>query len=185
MQSISENTQLLQDKNYEEILNNLLKIKLSLIEIFGENTNKYSEIMNSILLNQYKSDRNYINREKYMEILLSDKDININDKLIEKSYPLIQEIFKFEALEPSINKEKDNNNINLENEKLKKKFLSIFQNTNQVKEFINKANNIKLNKIILYHFEIICDNYFKKLQNNKNKNICCGLSKIYLEESVN
>ena len=189
IQIISENTQLLINKKYQEIQNNLVKIKLLLIDIFGNNSNKYSEIMNSILLTHYKNDYNIINRENYIRILISDK-------LIEKSYPIIQEIFNFESLEPLIIKENNINNNNLENEKYAKKFLSKFQKTNPVKEFINKIKNIKLNKIILYHFEIICNNYFQKLQNNINNNInkinlninkkiCGGLSKIYLEESIN
>ena len=182
---ISENNDYLEIKNYEKIHENLKSINNLLIKIFEENSNKYSEVMNEILLNQYKIEQNIYNQERIIKILLPDEN-NVNEKLIEKSCLLIQEIFNFESYRPLINENKEN--IKIENSKLKKKFLSIFEKKSPAKEVINNKKNLKLNKIILNHFEIICENFFEKLKNNNNnnfRNIVGGLSKMYLEESIN
>ena len=188
MKYVSNNS--VENETSEHIMTNLTIINNLLIKIFGKKTKEYNEIMNNILFNQYKSIRNISYQDIIIKILLSEDNKKSNEKLIKKSYPLIQAIFDFESLEPIINI--NNENSNIINEKLQKKFLNIFKNYNPIKEYINNRDHVKLNKIILYHFEIICDNYFKKIKDNKNndklniyKSLCCGTSKDYLEESLN
>ena len=163
-------------KNIEEVLKlqNIL-----LIKIFENNLDEYSTLMNKILLNYYKSENSMDLREKIIKNILLEEKLKYNDKLLQYSYPLIQLLFKFSSFEPSIN------------EGQKQRFFENFiNNTDSIKEYINNKNNEIINEILLFRFEIICDNYFKKIKDKKEdkKNIqeklCGDLSKYYLEEAI-
>ena len=84
---------------------NLTTINNNLSDIFGKTTEKYCEIMNDILLNQYRYTLLVYNQKNIIEVLLSKDNEKSNELLIEKSYPLIQAIFNFESFEPKINNE--------------------------------------------------------------------------------
>ena len=188
MKYISNNMHM-KNKDADSNFKNLTTINNLLNNIFGKTTDKYCEIMNNILLNQYQYDPLVYNQENIIKILLPEDNKKTNELLIVKSYPLIQAIFDFESFELKINNEE---NHEISNEKLKKNFLSFCKKSNFIKEYINNRNNVQLNKVILYHFEITCNNYFKKIiesnfeiKKNLYKNLFCGMSKVYLEESLN
>ena len=151
----------------------------TLIHIFKDNLDEYSHLMNKILLNYYKSDHSNEIRENIIKKFLLEETVPFNNKLLEYSFPLIQLLFSFSSLEPP------------QNVTQKNKFKDNFNNNNDsIKNFFSIKNNSKLNEIFLYRFEIICDNYFFKKRNNKDKNLnecqklCGDLSKIYLEEAI-
>ena len=166
----------LNDLNKERIVQILNGQNIMLIKIFNDNLDEYSILMNKILLNLYKSLSNNEIRKSMIKDFLLEKKIAFNDKLIEYSYPLIKLIFNFPSLEPS---------------QIEKKFSQNFNNNEEfIKKIINDSNNPILNEIILYRFEIICDNYFKRTEiltkekENLYAKLCGKLSKKYLEEAI-
>ena len=175
----------LSDYNKRDVEGVLKLQNVMLIKIFGNNLDEYSILMNKILLNYYKSEYNMDLREKIIKNILLEEKFAYNDKLLQYSYPLIQLLFKFSSFEPSILKGQ------------KEKFLDNFNNnTDSIKEYINDKNNEKINDIFLFRFEIICDNYFKKIKDkkkdkkdekkeiNEQEKLCGDLSKNYLEKAI-
>ena len=173
--SINLSNLFLMNNQQDKFINILNEQNSSLNIIFRENLDENSRLMNIILLNYYKSKSSKDLKKKGIEFLLKN---NINhDKLIEYSYPLMQQIFKFSTLEPL----KDGNKL---------KFEEHFKEDDIITKFINDKNDQKLNELFLYRFEIICDNYFKKIlknENNKDKyqDLCGNTSKDFLICAIN
>ena len=179
---IMEETKLLTSKKYEELNNNLNLINNCLKSILGEYSNKYSELMNSIILNRYKSIDNIMNRENLLKLLIPNNPKLSNQNLIEKSYSLISLILG--RPEPEQYTEGKENSC-------KKKFLSFANSKNDkyftLKNILNQ-DYPGLNKLIIYHYEHCCKNYFDKISEKEGKNketlykkMCEGLSKDYLD----
>ena len=193
IQKILESSELLLSKNYKELDINLKFINNCLKAIFEESSDKYAELMNSILLNRYKLINNDNFRENIVKLLLPEYPELSNKKLIEKSYPLISLILG--KSEPEQYKEEDNQN----QDKYKNKFLNFVTNSNdknfKLKMILNK-DYPGLNEIIIYSYENCCQNYFdqiKKEEGNKEKKIekgkiyqqlCGGMSKNYLNIAI-
>ena len=162
----------------KNLIQNLQEQNLSLIKIFGSNSDEYSQLMNKILLNYYKSEYDAEIREKIIKVIVLEDKIPYHKELIEYCYPLMKVIFRFPLF-----------NIPLTEDK-KDKFLSNFNDHNTIKKTINDKNDMQINDILFYRFEIICDNYFKKiLDMNKNDNKkyqkLCGLtSKKLLKNAI-
>ena len=151
---------------------------ICLLKIFEENMDEYSYLMNKILLNYYKCNPMEKERKELIEKVLLNSTIGNYAKLIKYSYPLIQTIF-------NINKELEPKYIT------DTQLLIYFNRKDEIKEFIDNKDEQELNEILLYRFEIICDNYFNKILNDKenginvNKRLCGGnISKNYLNETV-
>lgn len=182
---IMEETLLLSSKQYEELNNNLNLINNCLKSILGEYSDKYSELMNSIILNRYKSIDNIINRENILKLLIPNNPKSSNQNLIEKSYSLISLILG--KPEPEQYAEGKENSC-------KKKFLMFANSKNDKFASLKKILNQDypgLNKLIIYYYEQCCENYFAKILEKEGKNkenlykkMCEGLSKDYLALSI-
>ena len=178
---IMEETQLLSSKKYEELNNNYILINNCLKSILGENSDKYSELMNSIILNRYKSIDNIINRENLLKLLIPDNPKFLNQNLIEKSYSLISLILGKPEPEQYIKGKEDSCKAN---------FLSFASSKNDKYYTLKKILNQDypgLTKLIIYYYEHCCKNYFDKILEKEGKNkenlykkMCEGLSKDYL-----
>ena len=178
---IMEETQLLSLKKYEELKNNYILINNCLKSILGENSNKYSELMNSIILNRYKSIDIIINRENLIKLLIPDDPKFSNQNLIEKSYSLISLILGRPEPEQCLIGKEDS---------CKKHFLGFTNSKNDkyytLKSILNR-DYPGLTKLIIYYYEHCCKNYFDKILEKEEKNkenlykkMCEGLSKDYL-----
>ena len=161
------------NKNLVEIIHGQ---NIMLFKLFKDKSDEYAYLMNKVLLNHYKSESSPDTKEKIIENFFLQQNPFYNDKLMEYSYPLMKVIFKFQTLEPIFN------------ENQKNKFYENFSVEDKIKSIINEKINPKLSEIFLYRFEIICNNYFKKIEKSSEKNdsriykkLCGGLSKNYLE----
>ena len=131
------------------------------------------------------NDNNYTLKKKFIK-----NSYNINNKLIKKQLLLEMDKYKTEIcrlkkanyiLQNKITSIKDENNkiqINIENEKVNKDFIS------QIINLINSLNNSKFNNKINSSFEL--QKFLQQLKNdynerNKINNIIYSLKKIYLE----
>ena len=165
------------DKN--KLIENLQGKNMMLIKIFGNNIDEYSQLMNKILLNSYKSEYDENIREKIIkEIILEDK-LEYHKELMEYSYPLMKLIFKFNSLELPLKKEHKN------------KFFDNFNDKNPIKKCINDKNDKKIDELLFYRFEILFQKYFKNIliQNKDNEELyyqklCGDLSKLYLIDAI-
>ena len=184
---IIEGDQLLLNKKYDELDDNLNQINKSLKKIFDEYSNEYTELMISLALNRYKSNKIDKNRENLLKLLIPDNISLINKKLLEKSYSLISLVLG--KSEPEVNIERKNS------DEYKEKFLKFVRNKEN-KDFIFKKILNKdypaLNEVIIYFYENSCQKYFKKIidkttNNTKERiqNLCGKTSKIYLQEAIN
>ena len=175
------------DKNIIE----KIKLKKRIIyKIFKQDLNclnEYCYLINRILVNSYKCYNKDEFRINLIEYILFDNSDSLNkiDDIIEYSYPLIKLIFKFKDFEPKKATKVDNKD---NKDKLIKDFFDNFNKVNDIKAILNNKNNSKLNEIFLYRFEIVCDQYFKKIYEKKkeiNKNLGKNSSTIiYLEEVI-
>lgn len=151
-------------------LNNLMILK-----IFEQNKEEYKYLENKILLNYYNM---YTQNETQKEVINTVFTVLLDDKfnLIEYSYPLMELIFRIDEkyLEPGNNK----------------KSLNYPECQIDFAGFIDQKNVPQLNKLFLYRFEIICDNYFiktpkeKNNRNNISEELCGNKSKGYLIEAI-
>ena len=173
---INENKK--KEKENEELQKWIAKIQLeniSILKIFEDNKDEYSYLMNKMLLNYFKGDSNKEKGRELIEKVLFNKKVGIHNILIKYSYPILQIIFG--NIEP---KYKDNI-----------KLLAYFNEEDEIKKYINIQNELELNEILLYRFEIICDNYFNKILNDEkskidiNQRLCEKISKKYLIEAAN
>ena len=159
----------------KELIQNLQGQNMMLIKIFGNNIDEYSQLMNKILLNYYKGEYDNNLREKIIkEIVLEDK-LKYHYELMEYIYPLLKVIFKFNSLELPYKKEH------------LVRFMENFNDKNSIKKCINNKNDIKINEVLFYRFEILCMKYFNNIL-NKNKDdyqkLCGELSKKYLKDAI-
>ena len=185
IRKIITQTKLLEPEKYNNIYNDFQDINNSLKNIYGEYSDSYSELMNSIILNRYKLINNQEIRKNLIKIIVPDDKKLSNIKLIEKSYSLISRIIG--RVEPEYNEEEDIT-------KLKKnlKFLQFIKNPKdyEYKKILNQ-DYPGLNEVVLYYFENSCKSYFDKIELKEKSNIklsqklCGGLSKLYLEEAIN
>ena len=153
-----------------------------LSKIFKSNLDIFGKLMNKVLLNYYKSESNNEIRERLIKKYFLEDKLPFHNNLIEYSYPLVQLIFRFSSLEPSLK------------EVQKTKFFDNFNIEDSIKKAIDDSNDSNLNEIFLYRFEIVCENYFKTIQieyqNNQDKaklysKLCGGeFSKKYLEYAI-
>ena len=160
--------------NEQNLIKNLREQDLMLIKIFGNNLDKYSQLMNKIIFNYYISTNNNSLRERIIKEVLIENRIKYRDILLEFSYPLLNLIFKFSSIElPE-----------------KKELKTLFLDKNHIKKIINDKNVQKINDILFYRFEIIFEKYFQNIinMNKSEKNIyqklCGELSKKYLNEAI-
>ena len=160
--------------NEQNLIKNLREQDLMLIKIFGNNLDKYSQLMNKIIFNYYISTNNNSLRERIIKEVLIENRIKYRDILLEFSYPLLNLIFKFSSIElPE-----------------KKELKTLFLDKNHIKKIINDKNVQKVNDILFYRFEIIFEKYFQNIinKNKSEKNIyqklCGELSKKYLNEAI-
>ena len=178
--SIDSLTIFLTKTDRSNLIQNLKEQNLRLIKIFGDNINEYSQIMNKILFNYYKSVYDEEIREKIVKEILLEDSIHYHKELLEYCYPLMKLIFKFHLIDIPLTS--DN--------KSKTYFQSNFNDPNPIKSIINNKNDIQINDVLFYRFELICDKYFKKiLKENKDdklkyQKLCGGTSKIYLKEAI-
>ena len=105
--------------------------------------------MNKVLLNYYMVAPNI--RKELIEKVLFNNSIGNHDKIIEYSDPLFLIIF--------------GNFKNILEIKNKQIILldSFKKNNDDIKKLIDNKNEPKINEIMLYRFEIFCDNYFNKI----------------------
>ena len=178
--------ELLLNKNYNQINNDLLDINNSLKVIFGEYSDNYSQLMNLIILNRYKliKDKNF--RINLLKIIIPENKETANKALIEKSYSLISRILG--KVEPKYIEE--GVGVNLKKEKILSFIKNQVHQDYVYRKMLNTEDHPGLNEIILYYFENSCNNYFDKIKKSKNnekleKKLCGGISKIYLEEAIN
>ena len=165
------------DKN--DLIQKLAEEDMILLKIFGGNTGEYGHIMSKILYNIYKSEFDVDIREKIIkEIILEDKMMH-RKELKEHSYHILKLIFRFNSMELPLEKEQ------------KIKFLELFNEKNSIKKLINNKNDLKINDILFYRFEILCQKYFKNIINkNKDKEkkisqkLCGELSQLYLKDAI-
>ena len=171
---INETLKVISINDIDKLDNNMNFINISLSKIFGENSKEYYKLIFKIILNKYKSESSNQFREKLIGILLDHKRL-FNNQILEYCFPIIQIIFNFSSLEQNI--------CNIQ----KKNFFSFIKDENSIKKLINESNNIKINEILLYRFEILFEYYFQIKINNININkICENLSDIsLLEEAIN
>ena len=183
---IMESSELLISKEYNKLNDNLISINYYLKIIFEKYIDKYAELMISIMINRYKLIDEKNCRENIVKLLVPEKSELYNQKLIEKSYPLISIIF--DKPEPEIYKPKDNL------EKYTNKFLGFTSNLNDKKFYLKKILNKDypgLNEIIIYFYENCCENYFKKIKNSEkneatlSQKLCQEMSKKYLKLAIN
>ena len=157
-----------------DLIDNLKGQDLMLIKIFGNNLDKYSQLMNKIIFNYYRGINNNTLKEKLIQEVFLEDRVNYHEKLHEFSYPLLKFIFKFNSMDLSI----------------KKEIKALFSDKNSIKKLINDKNNQKINEILFYRFEILVEKYFQNIINmNKGKkdlyrNLCGELSLIYLKEAI-
>ena len=186
LKNIFEADSLLLYKDYDELINNINYINNSLKVIFEGNSDKYAELMISIIINRYKMINNNKYREHLVKLLIQENSEISNNKLIEYSYPFVSLILS--KCEPELYKEGENI------DRYKDKFLYFVSNINDrnysLKMILNN-NHLGLNNVNLYYFENNCQNYFDKIENDEknNKNLsqklCGGMSKIYLSLAIN
>ena len=143
------------EKNDEsDLIDNLKGQDLMLIKIFGNNLDKYSQLMNKIIFNYYRGINNNTLKEKLIQEVFLEDRVNYHEKLHEFSYPLLKFIFKFNSMDLSI----------------KKEIKALFSDKNSIKKLINDKNNQKINEILFYRFEILVEKYFRNIINmNKGK----------------
>ena len=160
--------------NEQNLIKNLREQDKMLIKIFGNNLDKYSQLMNKIIFNTYISTNSISLREKIIIEVLIENRAKYRDILLEFSYPLLNIIFKFNSMElPE-----------------KKELKTLFLEQNSIKKIINEKNIQKINEILFYRFEIIIEKYFQNII-NKNKmkkdiyqKLCGEFSKIHLKEAI-
>ena len=173
------------DKNINELDKNLKEINEHSKIIFEGYGNEYSEFIISLIMNRfYLIDYNK-HRENVINFLILDepdqqnpmnKNSSLKENLLEKSYPLISEIFG--EIEPKI-KEK-NLYYSIENKQSKYDYL---------KKILNK-DYFPLNQVIIYFFENNCKNYFNKINNEfeddgeRIQNTFGQNSEKYLEQAI-
>ena len=142
-------------------------INIILAKLFGENSKKNIRFVSKLILNRYKNNFNNEYRGKLFEIIFDNKIPIFSNNLIEYSFPLIYSIF------------------NLSKKFKEQDFFSLIKNDQYIK-IINDKNNQRINELILYRFEIAFENHFKKIINEKNKNLYSKLlSSKNLEEATN
>ena len=180
------------EKNYEKIINNLLKQSSLLYE--GDYDNLYREI---IYLNNMFNDTfiekndDYANlvffifRQQYQ--IINNKGIQIkliqnifgNDLLIKKSYMFLVDTMG--DLKPEIYDKNDKERNNEEN--LVRNFLNIqdnakLRNYKDLYNFFNSLKSIEFNELLLYFLENQCQSYFKdilKMFGNQYTEKCCEM----------
>ena len=161
-------------KDVTDLIESLKEKNLMLIKIFSDNLDEYSQLMNKIIFNYYKNINNDYLREKIIQELFLENEVDYHEKLQEFSYPLLKYIFKFNLMDLST----------------KKKIKDLFSDENPIKKLINGKNNHKINEILFYRFEIIIEKYFQNITNiNKGKkdlyrNLCGESSLVYLKEAI-
>ena len=164
------------DKN--TLISNLQGKNIILMKLFGENVNEYSQLMNKILLNSYKSEFDVNLREKIIKEIVLESKLKFHKELIEFSFPLLKLIFKFISSELPSKKEQ------------KPKFIDNFNEENPIKKSINDKNDAKINDILFYRFEILCQKYFEKIKKETEtekdsvQKLCGDLSKLYLKDAT-
>jgi len=152
------------DKDNLQIIN---FINIILPRLFGENSKKNARFISKLILNRYKNNYTDEYREKLFEIVFDNKMPIFNNNLIEYSFPLIYSLFNFSKMSK------------------KKDFFSLIKDDKNTRK-INNINNQKVNELILYRFEIVFENHFKKIINDTNNNNLYKklLSRDNLEEAT-
>ena len=178
------------EKNYELIINNLLKQSRLLYEDNYENLYKeiinLNKIFNDTFLeknNDYENLVFFIFRQQYQ--IINNKGIQIkliqnifdNNLLIKKSYMFLVDTMK--DLKPEIydKNDKERNNEDM----LVKNFLNIkdnakLRNYKDLYNFFNTLKSIEFNELLLYFLENQCQSYFKGILykfGNKYTEECC------------
>ena len=160
---------LIKSKNYKGAFNNLIEIKNKLLEL-NKNSEETINIINEIILNQYK----IVNDQKFRKDLIENLLLkeNQNEKI---------NLFKF--LRELVDKPN-----NLEVEKVFDKIINA--NKKNKKTYDDYKINFmkKYQKLVLYYLENIIEKYFKNIKEdkdeNKYKNLLEKSSLNYLEKSI-
>ena len=179
------------EKNYEKIVNNLLKQSfllyddnnydglykeiLALNQIFNdtfeEKTDDYANLIFFIFRQEYQN----INNESIKIKLI--QNIFGNESLIKKSYIFLVDTMK--NIKPEVydanNKERNNEDMLVRN------FLNLkdnikLHNYRDLYNFFNTIKSIEFNELLLYFLENQCQSYFKEILNNYNNQFsekCC------------
>ena len=137
-------------------------INIILAKLFGENSKKNIRFMSKLILNRYKNNCNNEYRGKLFEIVLDNEIPVFSNNLIEYSFPLIYSIFNFSKMSK------------------KQDFFSLIKDDQYIR-IINDKNNQRINELILYRFEIVFENHFKKIIDEKNQNL---FRKLLNEDSL-
>ena len=159
------------DNLQKELTENLEEIKKIFIKNLGEDSDEYSSLFISILLNEYRIFQNDEHRKKIIEMIYS------NNNLIKKSIPILDIIFS--GIEP----DEEAENLIQENEDsnaLIQNFMKPEENEeNQMYKLIDENCNNTFNHILLFFFECKIENYFFKLKSRSEKN------SVYIDKILN
>ena len=152
--------------NQKKLIENLEEMKEILIKNLDENSDEYSSLFISILLNEYKIFSNEEHRLNIIRIICG------NNNLIKKSIPILEIIFS--DVEPSeINEKNIDNNEDINEEYDQINLVQIFmkqedEEINKKYELIDEEINNTFSHILLYFFECKIEQFFFKINKNNS-----------------
>ena len=165
---IGKDNEDLQNNNFDNLKENIMKIKNIISERYGADSDKLADYMSNLLRQQYRKIDN--NDYKFELLNLAFE----NDKLIQRSLFFINSTINIPY--PVLYK-KSKNNQNVPKYWFEKKedcakyflnFINLRKN-DRIYLFYEKMKNETFNQVLLYYFEMLAYNYFNEIL-NKHKN---------------
>ena len=138
----------------EDKINKMVNLYHILLQYLGEKSEEFGKIMNDILLNIYNSEKNNTVRNDIVRKILIDIEMQSNIHQLQYRYPILNKIFLFYSIKLS-NPEQH--------------LFESFETDNELKKLIDLEigkKKCQINDIILYRFEILFADYFKKIKND-------------------
>ena len=167
---IGKDNEYLQNNNFVDLKDNIMKIKKIISDRYGENSEQLADYMSNFLRQQY---RKIDNKDYQFELLNLAFE---NDKLIQKSLFFIGNTINI-PYPVLYNKKESEKKIVPKNwfekkEKCAEYFLNFInsKNSDRIYLFYENINNETFNQVLLYYFELLAYNYFDDILNKYKDN---------------
>ena len=138
-----------------------------LLKIYEDKLEEFGFLMNNILLNIFDSDKKA--RKDLLQKIILNSLLQYNSYILDYSFPIFNRIFHFDSIKLS-----------------EQNFFQIFENPSDIEILIENEidkNSSLISNMFEYGFEIFFDNYFKKIEYEKIKDIDKTL-KEYLNNAI-
>ena len=160
----------LRNQNFNNLKNNISKIKQIIAEKFGDNSDELADYMSNLLREQFRKNDDQDFKFDLLKFAFE------SDKLIQRSLYFIEQTVKlpFPILQEKKGKKSNKYTFDTK-EECEKYFLKFIQSKkdDKILPFFEKINNDTFNHVLLYYFELVANNYFNeiKYKYEKNENI--------------